>query len=218
MKRFLTCRPQSKRLKAQSAGSRTKNPKDLPSQALDVLKWTFLAKRPLTVIELRHALSVTIDFSKMQLEYDETLDWDNLPSEKSLIHWCLGLVTIDEKTSTVRLVHKSLHTYLTLLHEKGEIFPNGHSEIAYTCLEYMFFNDDKHEVDPSERIVTSRIKDIGIMYTHSLPPTFCTSHALRLLQCLLIDIAHCTLHIAHRTSQPAVPLHNGGYKHLTRKH
>jgi hypothetical protein len=126
---------------------------------IDVLKWTFLAKRPLTIIELRHALSVAIDPSKMQpgqlpLAYDETLDWDDFPSEKSLADWCLGLVIIDEETSTVRLVHKSLHDYLTLLHEEGEIFSHGHSKIAYTCLQYMCFNDDEREIDPLETKVT----------------------------------------------------------------
>jgi hypothetical protein len=30
-------------------------------QAIDVLKWTFLAERQLTVTELRHALSVSLD-------------------------------------------------------------------------------------------------------------------------------------------------------------
>jgi hypothetical protein len=90
------------------------------TQAMDVLKWTFLTQRPLTVIELRHALSVMIDPSKMQpgklpLAYDESLHWDNFPSEKSLLDWCLGLIIIDEETSTVRLVHKSLHDYLTQL-------------------------------------------------------------------------------------------------------
>lgn len=158
----------------ESRITRIKNQKsERASQALDVLKWTFLAKRPLTVIELRHAFSVTIDFNKMQhgklqLPYNKSLDWDNLPSEKSLIHWCLGLVTIHEKTSTVRLVHNSLHNYLTLSHEKGEIFPNGHSEIAYKCLQCMFFDDDKHKVDPSERIVTSRIKDLRRTRFHLL--------------------------------------------------
>ncbi|KAI5789511.1 hypothetical protein FPQ18DRAFT_246677, partial [Pyronema domesticum] len=111
----------------ESTISRIKNQKsERCSQALEVLKWTFLAQRSLTVIELRHALSVTIDSpgkmqpGKLPLAYDETLDWDNFPSEKSLIDWCLGLVIIDEETSTVRLVHKSLHDYLTQLHENGE--------------------------------------------------------------------------------------------------
>jgi hypothetical protein len=125
----------------ESTISRIMNQKSERSiQAMDILQWTFLTQRPLTIIELHHALSVTIDPSKMQpgklpLAYDETLDWDNFPSEKSLIDWCLGLIIIDEEPSTVRLVHKSLHDYLTVLHENSKICPDGHSEIAYTCLQ-----------------------------------------------------------------------------------
>jgi hypothetical protein len=120
---------------------------------------------PLTVIELRHALSVTIDPGKMQpgqmpLAYSETLNWDNLPSEKSLIDWCLGLIIIDEEVSTARLVHTSLHDYLRRLHETGKMFPDGHSEIAYACLQYICFNDDEHEIDPLETKVTEDIKDL----------------------------------------------------------
>jgi hypothetical protein len=150
----------------ESTISRIMNQKsERSTQAMDVLKWTFLAQRPLTVIELRHALSVTIDPSKMQpgklpLAYDETLDWDNFPSEKSLIDWCLGLIIIDEETSTVRLVHKSLHDYLTVLHENGKIFPDGHSEIAYTCLQYMCFNDHEHEIDATQPDLIEYIKDL----------------------------------------------------------
>ncbi|KAI5785379.1 hypothetical protein FPQ18DRAFT_86745 [Pyronema domesticum] len=152
----------------ESTISRIKNQKsERSTQAMDVLKWTFLAKRPLTVIELCHALSVTIDPGKVQpgklpLAYDETLDWDNFPSEKSLIDWCLGLVIIDEETSTVRLVHKSLHDYLTVLHWEGKIFPDGHNEIAYTCLQYMCFHDDKHEINPLEPKFAEHIRKLHL--------------------------------------------------------
>jgi hypothetical protein len=96
---------------------------------------------------------------KLPLAYDKTLDWDNIPSEKPLVDCCLGLVIVDE-TSTVQLVHRLLHDYLAKLHENGEVFPNGHSEIAHTCLQYMCFNDDKQEIDPLRSEVTEDIKDL----------------------------------------------------------
>ncbi|KAI5789357.1 hypothetical protein FPQ18DRAFT_411802 [Pyronema domesticum] len=127
----------------ESTISRIKKQKlERSMQAIDVLEWTFLVKRLLTGIELRHALPVTIEPGRMQpgklpLAYNETLDWENFPSQKSLIDWCLGLVIIDDETFTVRLVHKSLHDYLTRLHQDGEILTNGNRKIAYTCLQYM---------------------------------------------------------------------------------
>ncbi|KAI5799395.1 hypothetical protein FPQ18DRAFT_301760 [Pyronema domesticum] len=177
--------------------TRIKNQKsERSTQAPDVLKWTFLAQRPLSVIELCHALSVTIDPSKMQpgklpLAYDEKLDWDNFPSEQSLIDWCLGLVIIDEETSTVRLVHKSLHDYLMLLHEHCEIFRDGHSEIACTYLQYMCFNDDQHEIGPLELKVSENIKKLRRM-------RFCLlDYATNTFGYHLCDQSPCTADMIH---------------------
>ncbi|KAI5784956.1 hypothetical protein FPQ18DRAFT_92956 [Pyronema domesticum] len=86
-------------------------------QALDVLKLVFRSRRRMTPNEIRHYLAVDIS--------DQALDWDNLPSEKSLVEWCLGLVVIDEETSTARLVHKSLHEYLSKLFKEGKIFQDS---------------------------------------------------------------------------------------------
>jgi hypothetical protein len=62
----------------------------------------------------------------------------------------LGLVILNEETSTVRLVHKSLQDYLQRQYQDGKIFQNGHSEIAYTCLKYMYFIDDDPELTGTE--------------------------------------------------------------------
>jgi hypothetical protein len=99
-RKALTTLPTKLETAFQSTISRIKNQKsERSNQAFEVLKWTFLAQRPLTVIELCHALSVTIDPGKMQpgkmpLTYNDTLDWENFPSQKSLIDWCLGLVIV----------------------------------------------------------------------------------------------------------------------------
>jgi hypothetical protein len=98
-------------------------------QALAVIHWVFLAKRQLKVEELCHALAVRTG--------DKTLDSDCLPSEKALLDGCLGLVTIDEDTSYLRLVHKSLQDHLETQFNQGAIFEDGHKDIATTCLAYM---------------------------------------------------------------------------------
>lgn len=77
------------------------------------------------------------------------LDWDNLPSERSLAEWCLGLVVLDKETSSIRLVHKSHSEYLNNRHTLGRRFQRGHSEIAQTCLIYMSFNDKSTHFDPT---------------------------------------------------------------------
>jgi chemotaxis receptor (MCP) glutamine deamidase CheD len=72
---------------------------------MDLLRWIFLAKEPLTIEELCHALAVEPG--------DADLDWDNFVDAQFLLECCLGLVIVDESTSTVRLAHKSLQDYFS---------------------------------------------------------------------------------------------------------
>ncbi|KAF8463330.1 hypothetical protein BDZ91DRAFT_313242, partial [Kalaharituber pfeilii] len=96
---------------------------------MKVLMWIYLAEEALEVIELQHALSVE--------DGAEALDPDNFPSKSTLLHCCCGLVTVDNETSTVRLVHYTLQEYFNLYEEK--YFPYGHNLIARTCLTYLTF-------------------------------------------------------------------------------
>jgi hypothetical protein len=100
--------------------------------ATKILTWIHLAKRPLTVDELLHALAVK--------EEKEDLDRENLKDPGTFLNCCLGLVTIDAETSTVRLVHLLLHEYFT---ERCQIFEQtlkqGHASITRSCLRYIMF-------------------------------------------------------------------------------
>ncbi|KAF8458748.1 hypothetical protein BDZ91DRAFT_800171 [Kalaharituber pfeilii] len=96
---------------------------------MQVLMWLHLAYRSLKLDELRHALAVQ--------QGDLDLDKDNIPSTESLTECSLGLVVIDEDTSTVRFVHHLLDEYLKQ-HSKA-YFPNGHSTAAETSLTYLNF-------------------------------------------------------------------------------
>lgn len=55
------------------------------SQGMEILKWTFLAERKLSIPELRQAIAVT-DIST------DTLDQNDLPFERSFIDCCCGLL------------------------------------------------------------------------------------------------------------------------------
>jgi ankyrin repeat protein len=102
-------------------------------QGMEVLKWTYLNERQLTIDELRHALAA-VDCTAEDLE-------DSLPFENTLTDCCYGLVVIDKETSSVSLVHKSLQEFLKIQHEGNNLFLTGHGEIARTCLHYMNFDD-----------------------------------------------------------------------------
>ena len=71
--------------------------------AKQILSWITCAKRPLTKLELQHALGVKIDESE--------LDKNNLPCVEDLVSLCAGLVTVDEESSVVRLVHYTTQDY-----------------------------------------------------------------------------------------------------------
>ncbi|KAL8722599.1 MAG: hypothetical protein Q9181_007450 [Wetmoreana brouardii] len=66
-------------------------------RANEVLLWLTYAQRPLTVSELRHALSV-------ELEDREFIE-DGLPDLSSLLSTCCGLVVVDPTNDIIRLNH-----------------------------------------------------------------------------------------------------------------
>jgi hypothetical protein len=97
-------------------------------RGMQVLTWVYVAERLLSVEELCHAIATKKEHSD--------LHWDNFVSRKTFLDNCLGLVIMDEQTSTVRLVHKSLQDYLET---RDDLFKDEHSMIAQTCLTYLMF-------------------------------------------------------------------------------
>ncbi len=79
---------------------------DSQKPAKDFLSWISGAKRTLTTSELRHALAVEIG----ELELDE----ENLPEIEDMVSVCAGLVTVDEESDIIRLVHYTAQEYGTL--------------------------------------------------------------------------------------------------------
>ncbi|KAF1362415.1 hypothetical protein EJ07DRAFT_106802, partial [Lizonia empirigonia] len=78
--------------------------------AKNVLSWISYAQRPLTTRELCHALAVE--------EGDEELDLDNIPDVEDILSVCAGLVTVDEESQIVRLVHYTTQDYLEGIREE----------------------------------------------------------------------------------------------------
>jgi len=108
------------RIKGQGKGNST--------LGMAALMWISLSERPMHIGELCDALAVEIGSRK--------IDDDNIPSEKTLLASCLGLVTVDE-SSIVRLVHFSLQEYFN---RHSEHFQSPHSAMAEVCLTYLNFD------------------------------------------------------------------------------
>ena len=118
------------RIKRQSKGK--------SALGMAALMWISLSERPMHIGELCDALAVEIGSRDMEC--------DNIPSEKTLLASCLGLVTVDE-SSTVRLVHFTLQEYFN---RHSEHFENPQSTMAEVCLTYLNFdsvNNLSHTLD-----------------------------------------------------------------------
>jgi ankyrin repeat protein len=100
--------------------------------AIRVLSWVTRARRPLTGLELLHALAVELG----ETEFHK----DNLPDLDDVISLCEGLVkvTADPMGDTIRLVHYTTREYFD--RRWTSWFSDADASIAATCLTYLSFN------------------------------------------------------------------------------
>jgi len=95
---------------------------------MEALMWISRCERLLKAQELCHALAVEVGTTD--------LNFHNIPSIRTLLSCTLGLVTIDEQKSTVRLVHFTLQEYFAA---HPNLFITAHSMMAEICLTYLHF-------------------------------------------------------------------------------
>jgi ankyrin repeat protein len=105
-------------------------PDGLRNLAIKVLSWITCAKRQMTKTELQEALAVEVG--------DTKLDENNFPQVQDMVTVCAGLVTVDEKSSIIRLVHYTTQEYF----EQTWIswFPDAQKNITNICLTYLSFD------------------------------------------------------------------------------
>ncbi|OBT62104.1 hypothetical protein VE03_09005 [Pseudogymnoascus sp. 23342-1-I1] len=103
---------------------------DCEELAKQALGWITCSKRPLTTLELQHALAVEIG--------QPSLDEENLPEIEDVVSVCAGLVTIDEGSGIIRLVHYTTQEYF----ERTWIswFCSAQEDMAKTCVTYLAFS------------------------------------------------------------------------------
>jgi ankyrin repeat protein len=98
--------------------------------AEQVLSWITFSKRPLTTLELQHCLGVKGGGSE--------LDQENLPQTEDMVSVCAGLVTVDEESRIIRLVHYTTQEYFERTQQ--DWFPNAESKITRICVTYLSFS------------------------------------------------------------------------------
>lgn len=77
--------------------------KDRQELAKQVLSWITCAKRPLTTTELQNVLAVEVGNSKLEKE--------SIPRVEDMVSVCTGLVTVDQESNVIRLIHYTAEQY-----------------------------------------------------------------------------------------------------------
>jgi ankyrin repeat protein len=108
------------------------------SRAIQTLACLVTAQRILTIKELRIAVSLKADMTK--------LDILDLPDKEKLVDSCFGLVVMDDNTKAVRLVHFTAQDYLN---RKKIISPKSDTTLAIACTTYLSFDEFKKPDCPS---------------------------------------------------------------------
>lgn len=122
------------------------------SLAMRSLSWVVHAMRPLTPRELQHALSVEGSAGE--------LDKDNIVDIELATSVCAGLLTVDEKSNIIRLVHYTGQEYFEAA--GAHWFPTAHRDITVDCLNYLSFDILGPDFDPGNKESMSRLRDYAL--------------------------------------------------------
>ena len=121
---------------------------DSEELAKQVLSWITCSKRPLSTSELQYALAVEVD--KVEL------DRENLPQLEDMVSVCAGLVTVDEESEIIRLVHYTTQEYFE--RTQRQWFPNSEVNITTICVTYLLFDDFESGICQNDKEFEERLR------------------------------------------------------------
>lgn len=161
--------------------------KDKRDMAVKVLSWVTRARRPLTTLELLHALAVELGETKFHI--------DNLPSLDDVISVCEGLVTVtaDPMGDTIRLVHYTAKEYFD--RKWTSWFSDAEASIATTCVTYLSFDVFQTGVCINDAELQTRYYQYPL-YSYAATNWGHHARAHRIDENLLIQFLECTGKVA----------------------
>ena len=118
-----------------------------------VLSWISYAKRPLTVDEMQHAVKVEANST--------SIGKGDLISEDILVSVCAGIVTVDQGSNIIRLVHYTTQEYL--LRTRSVHFPDAEQEIGNACLTYLLFDNFKDGYCKTDKELESLLEQNALL-------------------------------------------------------
>jgi hypothetical protein len=125
------------------------------SLARRTISWVSYAQRLLITQELCHALAI--------VPGDRALNGDNFYDVEDIISVCAGLVTIDEESNIIRLVHYTTQEYFEYI--RLEWNPGALEEIVSICLTYLAFDTFRSGICRSDEDFKERVgKSIFLDY------------------------------------------------------
>ncbi len=116
--------------------------------AMQTLSWLTCARRPLTSLELQHALAIE--------EGESTIDEENIPEVEDILTVCSGLVTIENESGIIRLVHYTTQEYLE--RKKDLLFPSAENDISRLCVTYISFDTFGSGICESDEAYEERLQ------------------------------------------------------------
>lgn len=121
-----------------------------------VLSRTVCARRPLSLAELQQLLATEPGDSDFNMDRDF--------DKQDILSCTAGLITIDGEKNIVRLVHLTLHAYLSLPDVRHEWFPHAELEMACACLTCLNFDAFAEHTQDSEEFEAKKKKYPFIAY------------------------------------------------------
>ncbi|KAJ5249624.1 hypothetical protein N7489_000034 [Penicillium chrysogenum] len=116
--------------------------------AIQTLSWLMCARRPLTSLELQHALAIE--------EGESSLDEENMPEIEDILAVCAGLVTTENETGIIRLVHYTTKEYLE--RNQKSFFSSAENDISTMCVAYISFETFGSGVCESDTAMEERLQ------------------------------------------------------------
>jgi ankyrin repeat protein len=118
-----------------------------------IFAWIVHTKRHLHILEVKHALGTCIGKS--------WLDPNDLVSKQTILSVCAGLVSCDNETEIIRLVHYTAQEYFGQHWVKW--FKDESMEIADTCITYISFSDFKSGPCGTKSEAETRLTDFVLL-------------------------------------------------------
>ncbi|KAJ5426390.1 hypothetical protein N7465_001460 [Penicillium sp. CMV-2018d] len=116
--------------------------------AMQTLSWLACARRPLTSLELQHALAIE--------KGESSIDEENMPEVEDILAVCAGLVTIENESGIIRLVHYTTQEYLE--RKKDLLFPSVEDDISRLCVTYISFDTFGSGICESDEAFEERLQ------------------------------------------------------------